>query len=353
MNGAPLLDVRDLKVHFPLREGWRGHVALRAVDGVSFEVAAGECAGLVGESGCGKTTLARAVLGLIRPTAGSVLFEGRDVHALRGPALRQFRRSAQLVFQDPFDSLNPRLTVGSMLREVLNLHDPAPLSAHRARMAELLRSVGLDPAYVSRYPHEFSGGQRQRIGIARALAVRPSFIVADEPVSALDVSVQVQILNLLRDLQARLNLAYLFVAHDLAVVRYMCHRVLVMYLGRIVESAPVDGLFGLPSHPYTEALLAAVPDVDKGLEARTKGRRRIVLKGDVPSPTQRIPGCPFHPRCHRAVALCRTAPPPTVEVAPGHASVCHLARPGVGLGQAGAAVLSSADDPTGTGRATV
>jgi len=320
------LEVKDLHVYFDSPEG-RGK--LRAVAGVSLEVERGESVGLVGESGCGKTTLGNAIMKLVPVTNGSITFDGTDTVELRRKELKEYRRNVQVIFQDPFGSLNPRLTIGSALSEVLKIHDWKPTGENESmagRVRQLLEIVGLDPDYVSRYPHEFSGGQRQRVGIARALAVEPLLIVADEAVSALDVSVQVQILNLMHDLQVKMDLSYLFIAHDLAVVRYLCNRVLVMYLGRIVESANVDDLFDKPSHPYTEALLSAVPDVDKGLRARFAGSDRIVLRGDVPSPTDGIKGCPFHPRCHRAMDICKTEFPSSVEVSQGHSSVCHLAE---------------------------
>jgi oligopeptide transport system ATP-binding protein len=319
-----LLEVKDLKVHFEVASS---KPRLRAVDGVSFSLEKGESLGLVGESGCGKTTIGNTIVGLVQPLSGSIQYDGRNAVGLRGGALKQFRRQGQMVFQDPFGSLNPRMSVGAVLGEILKVHKLARGRTERnARIAELLKSVGLEPEYASRYPHEFSGGQRQRIGIARALAVSPSLIIADEPVSALDVSVQVQILNLMKDLQKQMNLSYLFIAHDLAVVRYVCARTLVMYLGRIVEYGPSDELFERPAHPYTEALLSAVPDVDKGLRSRKTGSERIVLKGDVPSPTAVIPGCPFHPRCHRAQAICREKVPEQKTLNPGHASVCHFAE---------------------------
>ncbi len=320
----PLLEVNNLKVYFKVPHGTK---ELRAVDGVTFFVEKGESVGLVGESGCGKTTVGNAVIGLVPTLEGTVLFDGGSTTGLRGKRLKFFRRRAQMVFQDPFGSLNPRMSVGSAISEVLKVHGLAGDRKKRAcRVAELLKAVGLESEYASRYPHEFSGGQRQRIGIARALALNPSLIIADEPVSALDVSVQVQILNLMKNLQKERNLAYLFIAHDLAVVRYMCDRILVMYLGKIVESATADELFLHPAHPYTEALLSAVPDVDKGLRGRKGGARRIVLKGDVPSPVERIPGCPFHPRCHRARDICREKAPETKAVGAGHVSVCHFAE---------------------------
>lgn len=321
----PFLEIEDLRVTFRVESGaWRRQW-LRAVDGVSFGVGRGESVGLVGESGSGKSTLGLAVLGLIPSAGGAVRFEGAEVGTFQGAALRRFRSNVQMVFQDPFGSLNPRLTVGSAIGEVLAIHKPAPKPERRAYMADLMKAVGLDPDYLARYPHEFSGGQRQRVGIARALAVNPTLVIADEPVSALDVSVQVQILNLMKDLQKERGLAYLFIAHDLAVVRYVCSRVLVMYLGRIVESGPTQALFARPAHPYTEALLSAVPDVEGGLRARRTGTSRIVLKGDVPSPTARISGCPFHPRCPRAAEQCRSVVPPAVQLGDGRCSVCHFA----------------------------
>ena len=319
----PLLEVDSLKVHF---HGRRAGETVRAVDGVSLAVRNGESVGLVGESGCGKTTVANTLVGLVRPTEGTVRFDGQIVGDLTGSDLRAFRRHVQMVFQDPFGSLNPRLTVGSAIAEAVHVHGRAGnRSQQRARVAELLRTVGLEPEYALRYPHEFSGGQRQRIGIARALAVEPSLLIADEPVSALDVSVQVQILNLIADLRQSSGIACLLIAHDLTVVRYMCDRVLVMYLGRIVEQGPTEEVFAQPSHPYTEALLSAVPDVEKGLLARTEGTARIILKGEVPSPTGTIPGCPFHPRCHRRRDICAVRVPPVVDVGPTHTGVCHFA----------------------------
>jgi oligopeptide/dipeptide ABC transporter ATP-binding protein len=319
-----IVEIDNLKVHFKI-PGAKSH--LRAVDGVSFALDKGESLGLVGESGCGKTTLGNAIIGQAPVTAGQVLFQGADITAFRGKALAGYRRQVQMIFQDPVGSLNPRMTIGSAIAEVLRVHRLAHgRSESSTRVAELLKAVGLEAGYASRYPHEFSGGQRQRVGIARALAVCPTVIIADEPVSALDVSVQVQILNLMRDLQREQNLSYLFIAHDLAVVRYMCDRILVMYLGRIVESAPTEALYERPSHPYTEALLSAVPDVDKGLRARKEGSRRIVLKGDVPSPVDVIAGCPFHPRCHRAKDICGKEMPAAKAVGDGHVSVCHFAE---------------------------
>lgn len=315
------IEVQDVAVQFGTRDR-----PLRAVDGVSLSLFKGESLGLVGESGCGKTTLAGALLGLAPLASGSILYEGRPLHALDGAGWRKFRREVQMIFQDPFGSLNPRLTVGAVLDEVLAVHGLARAGAERrTRIAGLLEAVGLDPRYANRYPHEFSGGQRQRIGIARALAVEPALIIADEPVSALDVSVQAQILNLLQDLRARLGLGYLLIAHDLAVVRAMCERVAVMYRGRVVEQGPAAEILERPSHPYTEALLSAVPDVEKGLQARRAGSARIVLRGDVPSAEIAIPGCPFHPRCHRAEPRCSTTAPALRPVSDGHCAACLLA----------------------------
>jgi len=299
---------------------------IRALDGVSITVRQGESTGLVGESGCGKTTLANAVLRMLPPTSGAVRFEGRDVWRLSGAELLRFRRRVQMVFQDPTGALNPRLSVGASLEEVLRVHGLASCATVRQRVTELLAAVGLEPVYATRYPHELSGGQRQRVGIARALAVEPALLICDEPVSALDVSVQIQILNLLKSIRRQAGLAYLFIAHDLAVVRYMCERVLVMYRGRVVEEAPTEDLFQHPAHPYTVALLSAVPDVERGLKARHGDSGRIVLRGDMPSPVEDIPGCPFHTRCWQTTEICCHTAPPAVTVADGHISVCHFAK---------------------------
>jgi oligopeptide transport system ATP-binding protein len=319
-----LLEVRNLVKHFPVGGGLFGgpRGLVRAVDGVSFAIRRGETLGLVGESGCGKTTTGRCILQLERPTGGSVLFEGRDLTALAETELRAVRRKIQVIFQDPYSSLNPRMTVGQIIAEPLSVHGIVPDPAARARrVRDLLARVGLLPQHASRYPHELSGGQRQRVGIARALAMEPSLIVCDEPVSALDVSIQAQIINLLEDLQAEYHLTYLFIAHDLAVVRHISDRVAVMYLGRIVELADRKALYDDPLHPYTKALLAAVPIPDPELEAR---RERVVLKGEVPSPLKPPSGCVFHPRCPVAVDRCRAEVPDLREVKPGHWAACHL-----------------------------
>jgi len=317
----PLLSVRDLTTYFPITRGVfrRPAGVVRAVDGISFDVLPGETLGLVGESGCGKTTAGRTILRLIEPTSGDIRFDGVDVRALRGEALRRLRRQMQIVFQDPFSSLNPRMTVGAIVREGLVVHRLAEGEAADARVRRLLDEVGLRAEYASRYPHELSGGQRQRVGIARVLAVEPRFIVCDEPMSALDVSVQAQVVNLLQDLQRHRGLAYLLIAHDLSVVEHMADRVAVMYLGRLVELATADALYREPLMPYTQALLSAVPVPDPVTK-----RRRIVLGGDVPSPANPPPGCPFHPRCPhpRRDAACERIVPPFEEKEPGHWVAC-------------------------------
>ena len=318
---APLVQISNLTKYFPIRSGLLQRVtgAVKAVDGVSFDIAPGETLALVGESGCGKTTTGRAILRLIEPTSGGITFDGTDVLALRGESLRRMRRHMQIVFQDPYGSLNPRMTIGAAIREGLIVHQLAEGAAANARVAKLLDEVGLRPEYASRYPHEFSGGQRQHVGIARALAVEPSFIVCDEPVSALDVSVQAQVVNLLRDLQRDRGLAYLFIAHDLAVVAHMADRVAVMYLGRIVELSSRRSLFATPLMPYTQALLSAVPVPDP-----TSNRTRILLPGEPPSPANPPSGCVFHPRClHPAKdEACTRIVPPLEEKAPGHFVAC-------------------------------
>ena len=317
----PLLRVRGLTKHFPTRSGFLQRVtgAVKAVDGVSFDIAAGETLALVGESGCGKTTTGRAVLRLIEPTAGDIQFDGIDVRALRGEALRSLRRRMQIVFQDPYGSLNPRMTVGAAIKEGLIVHQLAQGAEADRRVATLLDEVGLQASYANRYPHEFSGGQRQRIGIARALAVQPSFLVCDEPVSALDVSVQAQVVNLLQDLQRERGLAFLFIAHDLAVVAHMADRVAVMYLGHIVELAPRATLFATPRMPYTKALLSAVPVPDP-----TVKRQRVLLPGEPPSPAHPPSGCVFHPRCLHPLkdSECARVVPALEEKAPGHFVAC-------------------------------
>ena len=316
-----LLEINNLHVRF---NAGHGH-EVRAVNGVSLAVERGESVGLVGESGCGKSTLGNAVLRLASVQAGAIRFEDKDVLTLARRDLFRYRRRAQMIFQDPYGSLNPRLSVGAAIEECLAVHRLGGREERKRRVRDLLQTVGLEPEYAGRYPHEFSGGQRQRVGIARALALNPVFVVADEPVSALDVSVQAQILNLMKDLQQARDLAYLFIAHDLAVVRYMCDRVLVMYFGRIVEAAGVDALFACPSHPYTRALLSAVPDVKKGLRAHAAGARQEIVKGEVPTVTSSVTGCPFHPRCPHAKPLCREQMPDEREVGPGHMSRCHFA----------------------------
>ena len=319
-----LLAVEGLAKHYAVRSGVvraRTIGTVRAVDGVSFQVRRGETLALVGESGCGKSTTARLVTRLLEPTAGRVVFDGQDVTRAAGAELRALRRRVQIVFQDPFASLNPRQTVGDTIAEPMVVHGMGNAAARRARVHELLALVGLQPFHADRYPHAFSGGQRQRIGISRALAVRPDLLVCDEPVSALDVSVQAQVVNLLRDLQAQFGLGYLFIAHDLAVVRHMADRVAVMYLGRIVETADTGALFAAPSHPYTRALLAAIPRPDPRLRGRI-----VPTEGDPPSALDPPPGCRFHPRCPHAEAVCRTEDPVLRMLGEGREVACHLAE---------------------------
>jgi oligopeptide transport system ATP-binding protein len=320
----PLLAVRGLEVHFPVGRGPLSRRAVgmvRAVDGIDLDLARGEVVGLVGESGCGKSTLGRAILQLVRPTAGQVRFDDRELGSLNEAELRPLRRRMQMVFQDPFSSLNPRMTVGDAVMEPMLAHRLASRADAGDKAAALFRTVGLDPQMLRRYPHEFSGGQRQRVGIARALAVEPDFVVCDEPVSSLDVSIQAQIVNLLEELRQRLRLTYLFIAHDLGVVRHLSDRIAVMYLGRIVEIAPKRSFYTNPLHPYTKALLSAVPVPDRAVE---KGRQRMLLPGEVPSPLRPPTGCRLHPRCPVARAECRTVVPPLRPQADGHWVACHL-----------------------------
>lgn len=323
-----VVSVRDLKKHFPITSGiviQRQVGAVKAVDGISFDVYKGETLGVVGESGCGKSTAGRTVLQLYKPTSGSVVFEGQELTTLPSGELRRMRKKMQMIFQDPFASLNPRMSVGNIVSEPLRIHNVYSNKAELAEYVEsLLERVGLNPYYVNRYPHEFSGGQRQRIGIARALALRPTFIVADEPISALDVSIQAQVVNLLEDLQEEFNLTYLFIAHDLSMVRHICDRVAVMYLGKIVEIGPTDDVYDNPLHPYTQALLSAVPVPDPLVE---KNRLRVILSGDVPSPARPPIGCNFNTRCPVSIAgACFQEPDPElVEITPGHWVACHRA----------------------------
>ncbi|MFO7681234.1 MAG: dipeptide ABC transporter ATP-binding protein [Chloroflexota bacterium] len=330
-NGAnkdKLLEVRNLVKHFPIRRGvfQRQVGAVQAVDGISFDIYRGETLGLVGESGCGKSTAGRTILQLLKPTDGEVIFNGDDLVALNRGEMRKRRRHMQMIFQDPYSSLNPRMQVGSIVGEPLTIHSIGNAASRKERVQELLALVGLNPYFVKRYPHEFSGGQRQRIGIARALATNPSFIVADEPISALDVSIQAQVVNLLDDLKAELGLTYLFIAHDLSMVRYISDRVAVMYLGRIVEMGERDEVYDHPLHPYTQALLSAIPIPDPDVEAT---RKRIILEGDVPSPVNPPAGCRFNPRCAYATDICRQEDPEfrnlgTVERQ--HMVACHHAE---------------------------
>ena len=318
---APVLEVEDLVKHFVVKRSAFGKplATVKAVDGVSFTLGQGETLALVGESGCGKSTVGRLIMRLIEPTAGRVLIDGTDIAGIPEGEVRAFRRRVQLIFQDPYASLNPRMTVGDILAEPLMLHNIVPRARRRERVGQLLARVGLQPEYAARYPHEFSGGQRQRIVIARALAVEPKIIICDEPVSALDVSIRAQILNLLKELQGRLGLSYIFISHDLGVVKHISDRIAVMYLGRIVETGPADQVFRDPRHPYTRALISAIPVASP--EAR---RERRILQGDVPSPITPPPGCHLHTRCPYAAEVCRIERPPLYEAGPAHRSACHF-----------------------------
>ena len=325
-SGEALLTVNNLVMHFPLTQGiifQRKVGAVQAVDGVSFAVKRGETLGLVGESGCGKSTTGRAILQLYKPTSGEVVFNGKDLTKLDGGEMRKMRRHLQMIFQDPYASLNPRMTVGNIVSEPMQIHHLVAKGERTKRVQELLQTVGLNPYFANRYPHEFSGGQRQRIGIARALAANPDFIVADEPVSALDVSVQAQVVNLLEDLQADFGLSYLFIAHDLSVVRHLSDRIAVMYLGRIVEEGTVAEVYEEPSHPYTQALLSSVPVHQPHLRGQ---KDRILLQGDVPSPANPPSGCRFRTRCWKAEDVCATEVPALVDHGQGHVAACHFAQ---------------------------
>ncbi|MEO8497433.1 MAG: oligopeptide/dipeptide ABC transporter ATP-binding protein [Planctomycetota bacterium] len=320
----PLLDVRNLSVHFPFRRGGlfnAQHGFIRAVDGVSFQVAEGETLGIVGESGCGKSTTARAIVKLVRPTGGEVYLDGQRIDQLSDRGMLPYRQKVQMIFQDPFASLNPRMTIGNIIAEPMNIFKLYDRSQRKLEAMRLMDLVGLNPRFLNRYPHEFSGGQRQRIGIARALAVQPKLIICDEPVSALDVSIQAQVINLLMELQAKLGLAYVFIAHDLAVVRHIAHRVGVMYLGRLVETAPKSELYANPRHPYTQALLSAAPIPDPRAE---RERKRMELQGEVPSPEKIYPGCSFADRCPIAEPFCRESPPELKGN--GHKAACFKAE---------------------------
>lgn len=323
-----LVQVDNLKVYFPIMKGvfQRKTGDIKAVDGVSFEIFRGETLGLVGESGCGKTTTGRAILQICRPTQGKVFLEGKELTALKKRELQPMRRRMQMIFQDPYSSLNPRLTVGQIVSEPLEIHHLATGKEKHERVAELFKLVGLLPDLMYRYPHEFSGGQRQRIGLARALALEPEFIICDEPIAALDVSIQAQVINLFYDLQERLNLTYLFIAHDISMVRHMSDRIAVMYLGKIVELTESNELYNIPLHPYTQALLSAVPIPDPDLEAT---RHRILLKGDIPSPANPPKGCNFHTRCQKAQDICKVKEPEFREVKAGHRVACHLVEDGM------------------------
>ena len=322
-NGdGPLLEIRSLKKYFPIKKGilQREVARVHAVDDMTLTVQRGETLGLVGESGCGKSTLGRCIVRLLDPTAGDILFEGQSIARLKPGRLRPLRRQLQMIFQDPYASLNPRKRVGTIISDPLRIHDIGDKAERKRRVQELLETVGLSPEHYNRFPHEFSGGQRQRIGVARALALRPKLIVADEPVSALDVSIQAQMVNLLDELQQDFGLTYVFIAHDLGVVRHVSDRIAVMYLGKLVELSPAEELYTRPIMPYTEALLSAVPIPDPDLAAR---RERIVLQGDVPSPIDPPSGCRFHPRCRYATEICSQVEPPLVDYGNGHLAACH------------------------------
>jgi len=320
-----LVSVKGLKMYFPITQGIivQRHVGdIKAVDGLTFDIRKGEALGLVGESGCGKSTTGRAILQLYRPTAGEVYFQDQNLAQMKGESLRRMRRHMQMIFQDPYASLNPRMTVGNIVGEPLDVHNILSPRERRARVQELLQIVGLNPYFINRYPHEFSGGQRQRIGVARALAVRPDFIVCDEPISALDVSIQAQIINLLEELQVQFGLTYLFIAHDLSVVRHISNRVAVMYLGKIVELADRETLYDNPLHPYTQALLSAIPIPDPQVEDK---RQRIILEGDVPSPANPPSGCHFRTRCRLKIDVCAEVEPEWRDMGDGHWVACHRA----------------------------
>jgi oligopeptide transport system ATP-binding protein len=327
VGSKTLVDIRDLKMHFPLTRGivmQRVVGYVRAVDGITFSIERGQTLGLVGESGSGKTTIGRTVVRLYKPTSGEILFDNKDLAKLEGEPLRQMRQRVQMIFQDPFASLNPRFTIGSLIAEPMHIYHVGSNNEIRERTLELLKVVGLRPDYIDRYPHEFSGGQRQRIAVARALSINPEFVIADEPVSALDVSVRAQVLNLLQRLQQQFNLTYLFVSHDLSVVRHVADRIAVMYLGKIVELADRDELYAAPKHPYTKALLSAIPIPDPQIEKR---RQRIILSGDLPSPIKIPTGCRFHTRCPMAQSICREVEPP-FEAKEGHQhfAACHFSE---------------------------